>query len=74
VIKPEDIVKHVMAEIDCVREDCVKESMEQPSESVQFSEQQQSAPPNHVGALFSVENFLYLLILFEILLCSKGKK
>ena len=46
VIKPEDIVKHVMAEIDCVQEDCVKESMEQPSESVQFSEQQESAPPN----------------------------
>ena len=46
VIKPEDIVKHVMAEIDCVREDCMKESMEQPSESVQFSEQQESAPPN----------------------------
>jgi hypothetical protein len=45
VIKPEDIVKHVMAEIDCVREDCVKESMEQPSESVQFSEQQESVPP-----------------------------
>ena len=44
-MKPEDIVKHVMAEIDCVREDCVKESMEQPSESVQFSEQQESVPP-----------------------------
>jgi transcriptional accessory protein Tex/SPT6 len=46
VIKPGDIVKHVMAEIDCVREDYVKESMEQPSESVQFSEQQESAPSN----------------------------
>jgi hypothetical protein len=45
VNKPEDIVKHVMAEIDCVREDCVKESMEQPSEAVQFSEQQESVPP-----------------------------
>jgi hypothetical protein len=28
VIKPEDIAKHVMAETDCVREDCVKESMD----------------------------------------------
>ena len=46
VIKPEDIAKHVMAEIDCVREDCVKESMEQPSESVPFSERQESAPPS----------------------------
>jgi hypothetical protein len=46
VIKPEDIAKHVMAEIDCVREDCVKESMEQPSESVLFSERQESVPPS----------------------------
>jgi hypothetical protein len=45
VNKPEDIAKHVMAEIDCVREECVKESMEQPSEAVQFSEQQESVPP-----------------------------
>jgi hypothetical protein len=41
VIKQEDIAKHVVAEIDCV-----KKSMEQPSESVPFSERQESALPS----------------------------
>jgi hypothetical protein len=39
VIKPEDIDKHVMAEIDCVREDCVKESMGSNSVDKTYSAQ-----------------------------------
>jgi hypothetical protein len=39
VIKQEDIAKHVVAEIDCV-----KKSMEQPSESVPFSERHYHFP------------------------------
>ncbi|CAC5424992.1 unnamed protein product [Mytilus coruscus] len=44
VIKPDDIVKHVMSEIDSVREECVKEYTESTSTTVPLNQDSNSVP------------------------------
>ncbi|CAC5412487.1 unnamed protein product [Mytilus coruscus] len=60
VIKPDDIVKHVMSETDSVREECVKEYTENTSTTVPLNQDSNSVPlsedPNCVPLIEDIES------------------